>query len=120
MTKILLLGFDNPLREDLTRVLTDLRCTVCFQSFHPNWSAQTDAHVVFCSGDSPHFRSVLREIGRTHADLPVVLVTRLPEVALWLDALEAGATDYCAAPFEPTQLRWILESVLPRPKAVAA
>ena len=39
---------------------------------------------------------------------------QLPElrevVADWLDALEAGASDYCAAPFEPAQIRWVLQS----------
>ncbi len=42
--------------------------------------------------------------------LPVVVVSRLPEVEGWLDALEDGAADYCAAPFEPVQLRWLLDT----------
>ena len=32
------------------------------------------------------------------------------ETQEWLDALEAGAADYCAAPFEPVQLRWLLDA----------
>jgi hypothetical protein len=40
----------------------------------------------------------------------VVVETRNPEVREWLDALESGAADYCAAPFERSQLRWIMDS----------
>lgn len=53
--------------------------------------------------------------------MPVVVVSRLPEVNDWLDAIEAGAVDYCSAPIEREQLDWILESNLPgRLKARAA
>jgi PleD family two-component response regulator len=38
----------------------------------------------------------------------------LPEVDDWLDAMEAGAADYCAEPIEKRQLDWILESNLER------
>ena len=34
----------------------------------------------------------------------------------WLDALDAGASDYCGAPFERVQLHWILNSVLGWPE----
>jgi DNA-binding response OmpR family regulator len=52
--------------------------------------------------------------------LPFVVVTRIPETREWLDALEAGATDYCSAPIETRQLRWLMESALPRPRFAAA
>ena len=29
-----------------------------------------------------------------------------------LNALEEGAADYCAAPFEPVQMRWLLQTHL--------
>jgi hypothetical protein len=34
--------------------------------------------------------------------------------------MEAGAADYCAAPFEATQIRWLLAAQLSRLKPVAA
>jgi DNA-binding response OmpR family regulator len=49
-----------------------------------------------------------------------VIVNRHPENSRWLDALELGAADYCGAPFEPVQMRWLLDSVLRRPTAAAA
>jgi hypothetical protein len=52
--------------------------------------------VVFCSAQP----EILQEALRRFPQLPVVVVSRLPEVRAWLDALEAGAADYCAASFE--------------------
>jgi DNA-binding NtrC family response regulator len=40
-------------------------------------------------------------------DLPVVVVSRLPDTREWLEALELGALDYIAAPFETVQMRWL-------------
>jgi hypothetical protein len=36
----------------------------------------------------------------------------MPDPAQWLNALEAGAADYCGAPFETVQVRWIMGSIL--------
>jgi len=36
-----------------------------------------------------------------------------------LNVIEAGADDYCAAPFESHQLRWILDSTLSYSRAAA-
>lgn len=43
-------------------------------------------------------------------EIPVVAVSSEREVGVWLDAMDAGAVDYCSAPFESTDLRWILHS----------
>jgi DNA-binding response OmpR family regulator len=50
----------------------------------------------------------------------VVAVSRLPEADEWIDALDLGAADYCAPPFEQPQLRWLIEKNLPSGKHVAA
>jgi DNA-binding response OmpR family regulator len=52
--------------------------------------------------------------------VPFVVITRTPDTREWLDALEAGATDYCSVPIDTRQLHWMLESVLPRPRFAAA
>jgi FixJ family two-component response regulator len=44
--------------------------------------------------------------------MPVVVVSRIPEVSEWVGAIEAGATDYCAAPFEQRDISWLVQSVL--------
>ena len=58
----------------------------------------------------------MREQGR---QIPVVVVSRLPEVEKWLDAMDAGAADYCAAPFEIRPLRSIVEATVKSPHALA-
>ena len=72
--------------------------------------------VVFCSVQPQSLRRALRRFPKR----AVVVASRLPEVRAWLDALEAGASDYCAAPFESMQLNWILQNQLNARHAAAA
>src|SRR6266568_2452746 len=105
MARILLVGLDRRVADDLKSVLIQLGQTV-----------QTAA-----DAGSTDFRDVnlvftgCAELGAmlsARPDLPVVVVSRLPEVSAWLDALEKGAADYCGAPFERKQVGWVLNSSL--------
>jgi len=118
--RVLLFGLDESLRKELTSALNDQdqsvrsasteNCTDC------DWVIrEAIPDIVFCSSAPNCFKAMLDAIKRVSPKLPIVVVSRLPEVSEWLDALEVGAADYCAAPFEASQLRWILESNLPRP-----
>lgn len=77
--------------------------------------AMPGAQIVFCAADS----GVLQQAMSQFPHVPVIVVSRLPETDDWLDALEAGAADYCAAPFEPLQLRWLLDAHM-RPRQARA
>ena len=68
--------------------------------------AESSVQIIFCGADT-QVVSALRE---SKPDAPIVVVSRHPEVSHWLDSIEAGATDYCAAPFETAQVKWILET----------
>jgi DNA-binding response OmpR family regulator len=72
------------------------------------------ADVIFFGADGDSGTQDLAIARRVLPQVPCVVVTRRPETRQWLDALEDGATDYCAAPFERRQIRWILQSVLHR------
>jgi DNA-binding NtrC family response regulator len=72
-----------------------------------------DADIVFAGGEPGCYVPLLRRVREVRPTLPFVVVTRIPETREWLDALEAGATDYCASPIETRQLHWLLESALP-------
>jgi DNA-binding response OmpR family regulator len=74
-----------------------------------------DVDIVFAGGEPVCYMSLLRNIREARPTLPFVVVTRIPETREWLDALEAGATYYCSEPIQTRQLRWLMESVLPRP-----
>ena len=79
-----------------------------------------EADIVFAGGEPAHYLSLLREVRESRPGLPFVVVTRVPETKEWLDALEAGATDYCSAPFENRQINWLMESALPHHRSAAA
>ena len=106
MAKVLLLGLDSSITDELNPVLKQLGQSVHIAGLASRVLEHTDANVVFAAGDK------LGEIRARRPELPVVVVSRLPEVRDWLDALDGGATDYCGAPFEPAQVRWVLDSSL--------
>lgn len=112
------------LHEDL---LCDLRDTLISARLVPaieegmaleavDWS-QYD--LVFC----PATYGVLEKVLAAASGMPqrrVIAVSRLPEVSEWLDALELGAIDYFAPPFEQSQVRWLLQTHFPSGKLIAA
>jgi DNA-binding NtrC family response regulator len=121
MAKIKLIGLEPSSANQISRVLDD--------GFHQieNLPVTTrlgdllDADIVFAGGEGKHYIELLKNVRAARPDLPFVVVTRIPETSDWLDALEAGATDYCSAPFEARQMKWLMQSALPpRPLTVAA
>jgi len=90
------------------------------QSFHAARSTseclslaeRLHADVVFCNAEPRRYLALLTELKKRGLRLPVVVVSRIPEVSEWLDALDAGAADYCAAPFEHQHLSWLIASAL--------
>ena len=79
-----------------------------------------DVDIVFAGGQPSQYLSLLRRVREERPALPFVVVTRIPETTEWLDALEAGATDYCSSPFESRQIHWLMEAALPRRHNMAA
>ena len=79
-------------------------CLAMAERFH--------ADVVFCGSAPAEYRALLDALKRRGLHLPVVVVSRLPEVSEWLDALDAGALDYCAAPFEHQHMQWLIQTAL--------
>lgn len=110
MASILLLGLERDLADQLSRILIAQHHRVHAAKFGK--STRHDAQLAFLSGDDPRYRESLRGFRENRRDLPCVVVTRLPDTNEWLTALELGAADYCGAPFEAMQLRWIVETAL--------
>ena len=104
---------DSALTQSLAAALAGCGCSVA----HNDGSGERQpADIVFCSNAPASLNRALAQYRST----PVVVVSRLPEVDGWLDALEAGASDYCAAPFEASHLGWLLETNTRSRKALAA
>jgi DNA-binding response OmpR family regulator len=107
MAKILLVGLESGVADDLKSVLIQLGQTVQTAAIGSGALQFGDADLVFAES------VILDVIRAVRPDLPVIVVSRLPEVSAWLDALERGAADYCGAPFERKQVGWVLRSSLP-------
>jgi response regulator RpfG family c-di-GMP phosphodiesterase len=112
MSRITLLGLPDDLAAALTLVLGEESHQVAVVRTLEDVRRDIP-DVAFVSGDGPEFPHNVSWLLESMPRLPVVVVTRLPDSQRWLDALEAGAKDYCGAPFERTQLRWILDTVAP-------
>ncbi len=122
--RIVLFGLEDALASELRNVLADGQQAVWAKPFLSPREClgvveQVGADLVFCSSDRERYLALLEAVGRHKPELPVVIVSRMPEVSEWLDAIEAGASDYCAAPFEPSHIRWILDSALKHHSAPA-
>jgi DNA-binding response OmpR family regulator len=120
MANVLMIGLDDGIAQQIERITTQANHSVLRSAMKADFDARPDADLVFLSGDRRDYLSALRSIRSYHNAPPVIVVTRLPETSDWLDSLEAGAADYCSAPFEPVQIRWILDSALSHPRAFAA
>ncbi len=113
--RIVLLGLEEGLAGELEAVLKSQEHTVFAEPYHPPSECprllrKIGADVVFCPAERNRYLALLNALKRESEPTPVIVVSRVPEVAEWLDAIEAGASDYCTAPFEPTHIAWILQS----------
>ena len=99
--EVSLLALGSELESDLARALAP----VCSE-IHTVESIPAGANVVFC----PSNIDIVKSLRAADPARTIIVVSRHPEVTDWLDSLESGADDYCAAPFESSQLLWILQS----------
>jgi len=107
----LLFGLSDDLAGELAKPLAKLCSKIQWiggDRSYENLSnvAGSSAQIIFCGADT----QIVTKLRESKPEAPIVVVSRLPEVSDWLDSIEAGAADYCAAPFEHAQLRWILET----------
>jgi DNA-binding NtrC family response regulator len=112
MAKILLLGLDHDVAQKIETASLQVNHSVAIQPVLQAFDTYPDADLVFLSGDRKNYRETVRSIQARRRSLPVVVVTNHADSGEWIDALEAGAANYCAAPFEPKPIQWILASAL--------
>ena len=93
---VMLIGVNDELRNSLEPVL---------QSLDSVPGRENAFDVIFCGAEA----GLIDRVRRSNPEARIVAVTRLAETDRWLDAIEAGADDYCAAPFEAFHLRWTLD-----------
>jgi DNA-binding response OmpR family regulator len=119
MSRVTLLGLPEELERQLTQVLREEAHKVVRKRHLQDLRHGPKSGAVFISGDAPDFRGIIARLREGDPNLPIIVVTHRAGTTEWLDALDAGATDYCGAPFERMQVRCILESAI-RPEVCAA
>lgn len=119
MPRVTLLGLPEDLERSLAQVLRDEAHKVVRKLHLQDLGHGPRSDAIFISGEDLEFRRTIAEIRQTEPATPVIVVTRRAGTTQWLDALDAGAADYCGAPFERVQVRWIMESAI-RSEACAA
>src|SRR5258708_30172150 len=119
--RILLYRLDQDLACELRDVLIAIHIVAAIED-------QTDTSVlnweqfdlVFCSPAKESLLNLLTATQQERPRLRLIVTSRLPDIQEWLDAIEQGATDYCAAPFEAAQIRWLLQNHFPDGNLIAA
>lgn len=114
MASVYLIGLEQAIASQISRALAVERHRIEQKPQNIGIRDMMDVDIVFAGGEPVQYLSLLRRVREERPALPFVVVTRLPETSAWLDALEAGATDYCALPVESRQLHWLMENALPR------
>lgn len=115
MTKVFLFGLEQAVVGQIGRAFDADIHQIEYQPRTTILSELLDADIIFAGGEPTCYMSLLRRVREARPTLPFIVVTRIPETVEWLDALEAGATDYCSMPIETRQLGWLIESALRRP-----
>lgn len=115
LSHVLLYGLEQSLAADLLRALAPQHKVVAggSASFDLSEALRNERlDIIFCSSKPEFCRPLLSAVKQLDRHIPVVVVSAEPEFGQWLDAMEAGASDYCSAPFQREQLHFLLASHL--------
>jgi|SRR5690242_6733374 len=71
-------------------------------------------HLIFTDAALPDgtWADVKNMAARTHWAVPVIVVSRLVNLPLYLEALENGASDFIVPPFRDADLAYVIQSAL--------
>lgn len=111
MAKVVLVGLEQAAAGEICRALAVDKHQIRKQSHNTITQELLEADIVFAGGEPARYLSVLKHVRTRRPALPFVVVTQSAETREWLDALEAGATDYCSIPIGTRQVRWLMASV---------
>jgi DNA-binding NtrC family response regulator len=120
MAKIITIGLDQTLAQQLGHALAPGQHQVSHKKKNLRSDDLIHADLVFANGEAKQYLPVLRMVREFHPTMPFVVVTRVPETSDWLDALEAGATDYCSSPFDAKHMKWLMETAMPEHRTATA
>jgi DNA-binding response OmpR family regulator len=120
VANVFLIGLEQATASQISRALAVERHKIEQKSSDIGARELIDVDIVFAGGEPSQYLPLLKRVRDERPALPFVVVTRIPETSEWLDALEAGATDYCSSPFESRQIHWLMEAAIPKVRTIAA
>jgi len=119
MANVCLIGLEQTIAAQISAALAVERHRIEQKTQTIETRDLMKADIVFAGGEPSVYLPLLRWARGARPELPFVVVTRVPEITAWLDALEAGATDYCSSPVDTRQIHWLMESALPKHRTTA-
>jgi DNA-binding response OmpR family regulator len=111
-SRALLVGLEPQLAGDLEASLSSLGFIAKRSPIEECGPLALRHEVIFAPDEPAPLKALVQLLRSLRMNGPVIVASRKDDTSSWLAALEAGADDYCSAPFEQAQLRWILESKL--------
>ncbi len=111
--KVLVIDDESGIREGSQRILSRMGCTVFGASNGEEGLAligQKKIHIVLLDLKMPGMdgMEVLRRIQETNKDILVIVITGFASVETAIEAMKQGAYDFIPKPFEPDQLRIVI------------
>ena len=120
MANVLLMGLDDHTAVQIIQVLRINGHRISRASTKPAQEDLINADFIFADTGDQHYLNVLRLIRDENPVMPFVVVLRDFNSGDWLDAIEAGATDYLAMPVVTRELLWVMESAEQQTASMAA
>lgn len=116
-TSVLLVGMDFELAATLQKILAGGGHQVSYEGRGSaatlrNFKAPGTPDIICCGSRRQAYQRVIEQVRLSGKSVPVVVVSGKQETAEWLDALDAGACDYFAEPFDSGHIGWVIESAL--------
>jgi len=112
MANVFLIGLERKAAAEVANVASVAHHSVFERSHSIKAHELSDAGIVFAGGTPQVQLPLLRRIRSWYPALPVVAVLQTFDMGDWLDALEAGATDYCWAPVGRPHIQWFMQSLM--------
>lgn len=113
MPNVYLIGLERPIADQISRIVSIERYPVRERSHNVNIRELDEAGMIFAGGDPAMYLALLRRVRQQQPGVPFIVVSQTNGTMAWLDALEAGATDYCPLPVQRRQIQWLMESMVP-------
>jgi DNA-binding response OmpR family regulator len=115
MARIVFSGLEPRTAEQLAQLLAIDGHEIRRESRNAPIRQILSANLVFVGGEPMYYLPLLRRVRAVDQNLCLVVIARFSATTEWLNALEAGATDYWVTPFHLPQIRSLIADAVTYP-----